>query len=57
VRRVLDDPFAVGLWLVLTLAGVIAAFMATRALWAAVGWAVGGVAAVVVAAVKTRRGR
>jgi hypothetical protein len=57
VRRVLDDPFAVGLWLALTLAGVIAAFMATRALWAAVGWAVGGVAAVVVAAVKTRRGR
>jgi hypothetical protein len=57
VRRVLDDPFAVGLWLALTLAGVIAAFVATRALWAVVGWAVGGVAAVVVAAVKTRRGR
>ena len=57
VRRVLDDPAAIGLWLALTLAGVIAAFVATRALWAVVGWAVGGVAAVVVAAVKTRRGR
>ena len=53
----LDDPFAVGLWLALTLAGVIAAFMATRALWAVVGWAVGGVTAFVLAAVKTRRGR
>jgi hypothetical protein len=54
---VLDDPFAVGLWLALTLAGVIAAFVATRALWAVASWAVGGGAAATVVAVKTRRGR
>ena len=57
VRRLLDAPFAVGLWLALTLAGVVAAFVADGAVWAVVGWAVGGVAAFVVVAVKTRRGR
>ena len=55
VRRVLDDPAAIGLWLALTLAGVIAAFVANGAMWAMVGWAVGGVSAVVVVAVRTRR--
>ena len=57
VRRVLDDPAAIGLWLALTLAGVIAAFVANGPIWAVVGWAVGGVAAAVLAAVKARRGR
>jgi hypothetical protein len=57
VRRVLDDPAVIGLWLALTLAGVIAAFAANAAMWAVVGWAAGGVAAFVVAAAKTRRGR
>ena len=57
VRRVLADPDAVGLWLALTLAGVIAAFVANGAMWAVVGWAVGGVAAFVLVAVKARRGR
>ena len=57
VRRLLDDPFAVGLWLALTLAGVIAAFVANGAMWTVVGWAVGGVAAFALVAVKARRGR
>jgi hypothetical protein len=57
VRRVLDGPFAVGLWLALTLAGVIAAFVANGAIWAVVGWAFGGVAAFILVAVKSRRGR
>ena len=57
VRRVLGDPAAVGLWLAVTLAGVIAAFVANSAIWAVLGWAVGGVAAAVLAAVKARRGR
>ena len=43
VSRVLDDPAAIDLWLALTLAGVIAAFVANGAIWAVVGWAVGGV--------------
>lgn len=56
VRRVLDGPAAIGLWLALTLAGVIAAFVANGPIWAVVGWAVGGVAAFVLIAVKARRG-
>jgi hypothetical protein len=54
VRRVLDDPAAISLWLALTLAGVIAAFVANGAVWAVIGWAVGGVGALVLVAVKTR---
>ena len=57
VRRVLDDPAAIGLWLAMTLAGVIAAFVANGAIWAVAGWAIGGVAAFVLVAVKARRGR
>jgi hypothetical protein len=57
VSRVLDDPATIGLWLALTLAGVIAAFVANGAIWAVVGWAVGGVTAFVLVAVKARRGR
>ena len=58
VRRVLADPDAVGLWLALTLVGVIAAFVANGSMSAAVvGWLVGGVAAFVVVAVKARRSR
>ena len=56
VRRVLDAPGAIGLWLALTLAGIIAAFVATNAIWAVISWAVGGVAAFVLAAVRARRG-
>jgi hypothetical protein len=57
VRRVLDDPAAIGLWLALTLAGVIAAFVANAAMWAVAGWAVGGVVAFVLVAVKGRHSR
>ena len=56
VRRVLDDPGAIGLWLALTLAGIIAAFVATDAIWAVISWAIGGIAAFVLAAVRARRG-
>ncbi len=56
VGRVLADPDAVGLWSALTLAGVIAAFVANGSIWAVVGWLVGGVAAFVLVAVKARRG-
>jgi hypothetical protein len=55
VRRLLGDPAAVYLWLVATLAGLVAGVVAGHAEWAVVGWAAGGVAAVVVVAVKTRR--
>jgi len=55
VRRVLDDPAAIGLWLALTLAGVIAAFVATNAMLAVISWAIGGVVAFVLLAVKARR--
>ena len=55
VRRVLDDPAAIGLWLALTLAGIIAAFVATNAMWAVISWAIGGVAAFVLVAVRARR--
>lgn len=57
VRRVLDDPAAIGLWLALILAGVIAAFAGASVMWAVAGWAVGGVATFVLVAVKARRGR
>ena len=57
VRRVLRDPAAIYLWLAVTLAGVLAAVVVGHAVWAVVGWAVGGVAAAVVVTVKTRRGR
>jgi hypothetical protein len=55
VRRVLAAPVAVHLWLVLTLTGLVAAVVAGDAMWAVAGWALGGVAAVIAAAVKTRR--
>jgi hypothetical protein len=54
---VLDDPAAIGLWLAVTLAGVIAAFVAISAMWGVIGWAAGGVGAFVLVAVKARRGR
>jgi hypothetical protein len=57
VRRVLGDPAALYTWLLVTLAGAVAAIAIGHAVLAVVGWAVGGVAAVVVAATKTRRGR
>jgi hypothetical protein len=57
VRRVLGDPAAVCSWLAATLAGVVAAVVVGHAAWAVVGWVVGGVTAVVVVAVKARRGR
>jgi hypothetical protein len=43
------------LWLVVTLAGVVVAVVAGHAGWAVIGWAVGGVAAVVLVAVNKRR--
>jgi hypothetical protein len=43
--------------LALTLAGVIAAFVANAAMWAVAGWAVGGVVAFVLVAVKGRHSR
>jgi hypothetical protein len=57
VRRVLGDPAAVYLWLALTAAGLVGALVAGSAVWALIGWLVGGVAAVIVVAVKTRRDR
>jgi hypothetical protein len=42
--------------LALTLAGIIAAFVATNAMWAVISWAIGGVAAFVLVAVQARRG-
>ena len=57
VRRVLGDPAGLYTWLLVTLAGVVAAIAIGRAVWAVAGRAAGGVAAVVVVAVKTRRGR
>jgi hypothetical protein len=54
VRRVLGDPAAVYLWLAATLAGLVAALVLGHAAWAVIGWAVGGVAAVAIVAVKTR---
>lgn len=57
VRRVLGDSAALCIWLALTLAAVIVAVAVSNAVWAVAGWAVGGVAAVIVVAVKMRRGR
>ena len=57
MRRVRGDPTAIYTWLLVTLAGVVAALVTGQAVLAVIGWAVGGVAAVVVAAVQTRRSR
>ena len=57
MRRVLGDPAAVYLWLALTLAGLVAALVAGNAVWALIGWAVGGVTTAIVVAIKTRRDR
>jgi hypothetical protein len=57
---VLSDPAAVRLWLVVTLAGAVLAMVGGHTAWpamphgAVIGWAVGGVAAVVLVAVKKR---
>jgi hypothetical protein len=57
VRRVLGDPIAIYTWLLVTLVGLVAAVVAGRVgLATVIGWAVGGIAAVVVAVVKKRRG-
>jgi hypothetical protein len=52
VRRVLRDPIAVTVWLAVTLAEVLVAFVGGHAVWALSGWAVGGV---IVAALKAQR--
>jgi hypothetical protein len=57
VRQVLDDPAACGLWLAVTLAAAVAAAVPSEPVWAIVGWVVGGATAVVLVAVKKRRGR
>jgi hypothetical protein len=56
VRRLLGDP-AVCTWLLVTLAGVVAALVVGDPVWALVCWVAGGLAAVVVAPVRSRRGR
>ena len=57
MRRPLNYPAAIYVWLAVTLAGVVAALAVGHAAWAVAGWAVGGVAAAVVMTVKTRRDR
>lgn len=57
VRRLLGDPAAVCTWLLVTLAGVVAALVVGDPVWALVGWVAGGLAAVVVVPVRSRRGR
>jgi hypothetical protein len=57
VRRILDDPAAVYLWVAVTLAAVVVAVVAGEPVLAVAGWVVGSVAAVVLVAVKARRGR
>jgi len=54
VRRVLGDPVAMCLWLALPLAGAVAALLLGHPGWAVIGWAAGGVVAVVLIAVKLR---
>jgi hypothetical protein len=41
-RRVLGDPIAIYTWLLVTLAGVVAALVTGQAVLAVIGWAVGG---------------
>ena len=48
MRRPLNYPAAIYVWLAVTIAGVVAALAVGRAAWAVAGWAVGGVAAAVV---------
>lgn len=57
VRRVHDDPAAVYLWVAVTLAAVVVAVVASEPVLAVAGWVVGSVAAIVLLAVKARRGR
>ena len=57
VRRILDDPAAVYLWVAVTLAAVVVAVAAGEPVLAVTGWVVASVAAVVLVAVKARRGR
>jgi hypothetical protein len=57
VRRILDDPAAVYLWVAVTLAAVVVAVVAGEPVLAVTGWVVGSAAAVVLVAVKARRGR
>jgi hypothetical protein len=57
VRRILDDPAAVYLWVAVTLAAVVVAVVAGEPVLAVTGWVVGSAAAVVLVAVKARQGR
>lgn len=58
VRRRLDDLAGIGPWLALTLAGAIAAFVATSAMWGhVIGWAASGAGGLALVVVKARRGR
>lgn len=54
MRRVLDHPAAVYAWLLVTLVAIVAALFADAPVIALAGWVVGGVVAVLVAAVRTR---
>ncbi len=57
VRHILDDPAAVYLWVAVTVAAVVVAVAAGEPVLAVTGWVVGSAAAVVLVAVKARRGR
>ena len=57
MRRVPHDPAAVYTWLLVTLAAAGTALVADRAVLAIIGYALGGVAAFVLVAIKARRGR
>jgi hypothetical protein len=57
VRRVLEDKAAVNTWLLTTLAGIVVALVSGHGLLAVLGWVFGGIAAVVLVAVRTRRER
>lgn len=57
MRRVLEDKAAVNTWLLTTLAGIVVALVSGHGLLAVLGWVFGGIAAVVLVAVRTRRER
>ena len=57
VRQFLDHPPAVYLWVAVTLAAVVVAAVAGEPVLAVTGWVVGSAAAVVLVAVRARRGR
>ena len=57
MKRALQDPTAVRLWLALTAVGVLAGLLTVQPWWAIGGCAVGAVSSFVLVAVKARRDR